>query len=477
MPRKKSPTKSLFPLEVGVAPYVVRVVERAGKWGGMVYLQWWKSAKNNHGWQSLKFRVAGRSAEEIAQLVVKAQSAAQRKYEEISGQRAPERAHVKRILTLADAWSIITDPQHGKYPKASRYRRQLADALTLAARVLGETFAWVSLDKAALRRVVRRQADLTIQRNNGKHVGFRPAQIMGTRLLTIATLLHDEGYLPEGFTVPGGKAWHAELRTYVEQSHNRQLPETARPRYVEGEIDALHAVAPQVDPRFALMIEIGELLRPEQVGRTWRSQISADLDRMRIEGRGKKRGQVMLLADVERAALRRAFDAADPLGYLADQEAAWLAHERDYVLFPSAVKRGVPARAIVGHSVTINKNQVQKWMRLAEELAGIPRVSGRGWYGLRRGGTDYAADEGLAGAALQNAFGWTSSKMATDVYEDRQRSGALEEAREFRAKRATARASRRGAVDEAQPRRRLTHEESLALAEKLFGNKGETSDA
>ena len=48
----------------------------------------------------------------------------------------------------------------------------------------------------------------------------------------------------------------------------------------------------------------------------------------------------------------------------------------------------------------------------------------------------------MSGAGLQNAFGWTSSKMATDVYEDRQRSGALEEARAFREKRGTARAAR-----------------------------------
>lgn len=445
MPRKRPPVASPFPLEVGVAPYVVRVVERAGKWRGMVYLQWWKPGKKNHGWQSLRFRLEGRSAQEVQTLVTQAQAAAQRKYEELSGQRAPERPQAKRILTIADAWALITDPSTGKYPKDSRYRRQLADALALAARVLGEDFAWTTLDKAALRRVVRRQADLTMRRGG---TGFRPAQIMGTRLLTIATLLRDEGFLPDTFYPPGGKAWHAELKTYVEQSHNRQLPETRRPRYAEAEIDRLHAVAPQVDPRFALMLEVGELLRPEQVGRTWRSQLTAGLDRLRIEGRGKKRGQVMLLSPYETAALRRAFDPADPLGYLAEQEAAWQAHQRDYVLFPSALTRTAPPKAIAGHTATINKDQVQKWMRRAEGLAGIAHQDGRGWYGLRRGGTDAASAAQLSSAGLQNAFGWTSAKMATDVYEDRQRSGALEEAKAFRETRAAARAARLGTTTE-----------------------------
>ena len=132
MPRKRRPVASSFPLEVGVAPYVVRVVERADK-AGMVYLQWWKPSRNNHGWLSLKFRCAGRTPEEIAALVITAQAKAQQKYEELSGQRAPERAATKRVITLTDAWALLTDPAQGKYPQDSRYRRQLAEALTLAA--------------------------------------------------------------------------------------------------------------------------------------------------------------------------------------------------------------------------------------------------------------------------------------------------------------------------------------------------------
>lgn len=443
MPRKRPVAASLLPLEVGVAPHLVRVVERADK-GGMVYLQWWKPGKKNHGWQSLRFRLAGRSPEDAARQVVVAQAKAQRKYEELSGQRAPERSQATRILTLADAWAILTDPATGKYPKDSRYREQLKAALTLAARVLGEEFPFVSLDRAAFRRVVRRQAELSMRRGA---VGFRAAQIVGTRLLTIVTLLQEEGYLPESYMAPGGKAWHADLRTYCEQTLNRQLPEPSRPRYTEAEIDRLHAVAAQVDPRFALMLTLGEILRAEQVGRTWRSQLQDGKDgrpaRLRIEGRGKKRGQAMLLTPFDQAALARAFDAADPLGYLAEQEVAWRAHARDYVLFPSALKGGLgQQRAIPGHTATVNKDQPRKWLRAAEEIAGIARVKGLGWYGLRRGGTDAAAESGLKGAALQNVGGWASARMPTEIYEDRERTGALEEARDFRTQRAERRAER-----------------------------------
>lgn len=443
MPRKRPTPQSPLPLEVGVAPHLVRVVARADK-GGMVYLQWWKPGKKNHGWQSLRFRLDGRTPADVAQRVIEAQAKAQRKYEELSGQRAPERTQATRILTIADAWAILTDPATGKYPKPSRYRDQLRAALTLAARVLGEECAWVSLDKAAFRRVVRRQADLSMRRGA---VGFRAAQIVGTRLLTIVTLLQEEGYLPETYIVPGGKAWHADLRTYCEQTLNRQLPEPSRPRYAETQIDQLHAVAAQVDPRFALMLQLGEILRAEQVGRTWRSQLQDGKDgrpeRLRIEGRGKKRGQVLLLTAFDQAALARAFDPADPIGYLADQEVAWRAHGRDYVLFPSSLKGGIgQQRAIPGHSVPVNKDQPRKWLRAAEALCGIARVPGLGWYGLRRRGTDAAAESGLAGAALQNVGGWASARMPTEIYEDRQRLGALEEARDFRAGRAEQRAQR-----------------------------------
>jgi hypothetical protein len=443
MPRKRPAVVSPLPLEVGVKPHLVRVVERADK-GGMVYLQWWKPGKKNHGWQSLRFRLAGRSSEDVARRVVEAQGQAQRKYEELSGQRSAERAQATRIITIADAWAILTDPSTGKYAKDTRYREQLRAALALAARVLGEEFPFVSLDKAAFRKVVRRQADLSMRRGA---VGFRPAQIAGTRLLTIVTYLQDEGYLPENYIVPGGKAWHADLLAYVEQTLNRQLPEPNRPRYTEAEIDRLHAAAPAVDPRFALMLTLGELLRAEQVGRTWRSQLVDGKDgqpaRLRIEGRGKKRGQILLLTVFDVAALARAFDPEDAIGYLADQEAAWRAHGRDYVLFPSALKGPIGRlRAIPGHTATVNRDQPRKWLRAAEEIAEIPRVKGLGWYGLRRRGTDAAAEAGLGGAALQNVGGWSSSRMPTEIYEDRQRAGALEEARDFRLQRGEARAAR-----------------------------------
>ena len=454
MPRKRPAPASPFPLEVGVAPYVVRVVERGDK-RGMVYLQWWKSSTNNHGWQSLRFRLAGRTPEEITQLVVTAQAAAQRKYEELSGQRAPEASERRHVLTIADAWAILTHKSTGKYPKETRYRTQLAAALALGARVLGEDFPWVSLDRTALRRVVRKQADLTIQRGKAAgvaFVGFRPAQIMGTRLLTIATLLRDEGYLPDTYHPPNGKGWHADLRTYIEQETNRELPPTHRPRYSEEEIDRLHLAAPKVDPRFVLLIEIGEYLRPEQVARTWRSQIRDDFSSMIIEGRGKKRGTTMHLTEYEQAALRRAMDPADPLGYLADCEAAWRTHERDYLLFPSDLHQtnrawdptSAPLRARVGWARAVERQQVNRWVARAEQLAepSIAHVKGRNWYGLRRGGTDDARDEQLGGAELQAVFGWTDPKMADMVYEDRTRTSALEGAKTFRAERAARRAAR-----------------------------------
>lgn len=442
--RKKGP----FPFVVGMKPHRVTVVARAAK-GGFVYLRWTVpgTTPSRRAWQSLGMSVEGKSAAELTEMAREAHDAALRKYEELTGKRQGALAAPSEPVRLSGAWALLTDPATGRYAKDSRYRRQLDHALTAAARVFGQDFLLLSFDNMSLRRLVRWRAEQAMARKNKKGVaavGMRPAEIVGTRMITILSTLKAEGHLPKDYVLPGGKEWKGELRTYIEQARGREIPAPHRPRYSDEEIAKLYAVRHAVDPRFALMMDLGLELRPEQVGRVRRSNfLDAPLGLvLRVEGRGKKRGVPILLGPSLMEALQTAWDPTSPLGYLATQEALWRKDQIDYPLFPSVIMRAArkgrrgaaekTRRAIAGHDETVSRTQVGEWMRTCEDLAGVAHVDGRGWYGMRRQRADEEADEETGSAAVQNMFGWTTGRMGEEVYQDRDRRRALVEARDRR---------------------------------------------
>lgn len=427
-PAARRTKKEGLPQSVGTWPHRVWVGPRAAK-GGVLYLRW--SRGKHSAWKSLRVSLAGKSATEARAIEKAAYQAALDQYERLTGRRAPDaQATATAPLRIGDAWALLTDAKHGRYPTDSLYRREFKAALATAARILGEDFPWTAFSRLRLREVTRRHLDAVMKRGG---VGFRASQVLGTRLCTIARVLQEEGHLPETYAVPGGKAWIGELKTYSEAKRGDAVPAPHRPRYTLAELRALIAIAPQVDPRFGLMMALGAELRAGQVARAKRSHVDLVRGQFTVTGRGKKGGTVVDLTGGQIVALYAALEVTpEKTGYLAACESLYTKFGTDYVLFPSALGAGRMAQT--GHTAIVDKAQVGKWVRAAETLAGIPHVAGRSWYGGRRASVDASLDEGISGEGLEASGGWTNPRTPNEIYRERGRQSARTEARDVRAR-------------------------------------------
>lgn len=432
-----------LPTTVGVKPHAVWVGARADK-GGTLYLRWRRG--DNWGWKSLRVRLDALPAADRAAATVKAYEAALDMYQRLSGQRAAPAERLRAPATLGTAWALLTDPKRGAYPIDTPYRRELAFALRDAAKILGKDFPLQALDAARLREVTRGHADRVMRRGG---VGFRAAEVLGTRLLTIVRKLQEEGAVAEDAPIPHGRAWHADLRKYCEERRGQSLPPVHRPRYTLEEFRALLRVAPQVDPRFALAITLGFELRPGQVARARRADLDLEAGEFTVHGRGNKGGTTIALTAGQLAAAREAVAT----GYLRDCEAARATDPQlNYPLFPGALgpKQVARARAdFLAPSGLMGRTQIKKWIREAEALAQIPHVRGRGWYGGRRTGVDGSLDAGASPGALQNIGGWSDSRTPNETYRERGRAQEKREARDVRAKVRGEDAESKGGADDA----------------------------
>jgi hypothetical protein len=177
----------------------------------------------------------------------------------------------------------------------------------------------------------------------------------------------------------------------------------AKPRHTRYDVEKLFATLERADPRLALAATIGAELRLGQVLRTRRSDVLPSPDgrfrigAVRVHGRGKKLGELVILTMEERHALQRALCS----GYLADLE---VAHQRgeikDFNLFPGHYLRrvhdrkgrGVMRSRVENADAPVGKTALQKWWRTLEAAAGVEHQKGRGAYGLRRLQSDRAED-------------------------------------------------------------------------------------
>lgn len=414
-----------LPTTVGVKPHAVWVGARADK-GGTLYLRWRRG--DNWGWKSLRVRLDELPAKDRPAAAARAYEAALEMYQRLSGQRATPAERLRTPATLGTAWGLLTDPKRGAYPIDTPYRRELATALRDAAKTLGQDFPLHALDASRLREVTRAHADRVMRRGG---VGFRAAEVLGTRLLTIVRKLQEEGLVAEDAPIPHGRAWHADLRKYCEERRGQSLPAPHRPRYTIEEFRALLRVAPEVDPRFALALTLGFELRPGQVARARRADLDLERGEFTVHGRGNKGGTTIALTAGQLVVAR----AAVGFGYLQALEALRETQPGlNYLLFPGVLGPKQVARADRPAASTIGRTQIKKWMRAAEGLAGIAHVPGRGWYGGRRTGVDGSLDEGASPGALQNLGGWKDQRTPQEIYRERGRAKEKQEARDVRAK-------------------------------------------
>jgi integrase len=339
-------------------------------------------------------------------------------------------------LTIAEGWTLAKDPNTGKWPEDTMHRREMDRALDRAKSTWGARTAWNAIDRGEIRKLWR--TEFRRARANG-HEGVRSTEVVVARVMAVANWLRDEQKIAPTACVPW-KAMKEEMRVdFAKATQGRH--EAKRPRYTPDEYRALLAAAPQVDPRWALLLSLGAEYRLGQVKRVRRSDVDLDASRVTVRGAGKKRGVVIVLTKGQRAQLDRALGEG---GYLYGLEVMYTKGKvKDYPLFPShrlpATDDGQPyTRKEHAERGEIDNTQLRAWHRQTEKKARvngkpIEHEDGRGWYGLRRAAVDAAKAAKISREGLQAHGGWSDAQIPDTIYADQQMGYAQEEAAKIRA--------------------------------------------
>ncbi len=111
-------------------------------------------------------------------------------------------------------------------------------------------------------------------------------------VLAVASWLRDNEYIPEAGCIPSSK-WSGELyEDWWTRTGSDQDYQVNKPRHTRDEALAILAAAPQVDPRFDLLLTLGADLRLGQVVRAMRSQLDLTANTFTgvVYGRRTKKG-------------------------------------------------------------------------------------------------------------------------------------------------------------------------------------------
>lgn len=416
-----TPTNEIWSHSEGVSPFKVTVYENVDR-DRTLYLRWREDRPGRErNWTVKSLKKGLRTAGGRIILEVRRWAIEQAKNQHLTLVRgAPKAAVVKAPLRLGDTEAKLIDEKKGKYPKDTPHRREVLRALRYAVEVWGKDRLWESLKPEDFRELWRGRMK-TLQEDG--HVGHRGAEVVVARILAIAEWLRSEQVIPIS-ACHIQSDWKTTIRTEAGE------PEPSRPRYTLEEMRSIIRVAPEVDPRFGLLVALGAELRLGQVVRTMRSGLDLDKGQFRVFGRGKKLGALVILTPGQVVACRRAL-----AGYLRHLEATAI----DYPLWPSGKLIGASAGEGVAkdqHATRppVNRRTIGEWWNQAEELAGIPHVPGRGAYGVRRVAVDGALAEGVSLEGLQAGGGWSDIQVPQTIYRESELASASSEAARVRAK-------------------------------------------
>lgn len=287
--RRVTLIRDLWSAATGFLPHKVTCYENADK-GGVLYLRWraggnWKRRSLGVGLRDVK----GRIRAEIKRMAL---AEADRQYAILSGTLAAGAAPASP-LTIEQAWAVVSDPKTGLYPVPTRHADQVRRELAHAARIWGTGTPWAIIDRSRLRMLGRTRID-EIRASNA-HRGLRGSIETVTRVLTVAAWLRDEGKIAtDACLVP--RKWKDDLREYWRQVTGGTVsPDPERPRHTLEEMRRLIEKAPEVDPRFALIMALGADLRLGQVRICRRSALSVEHKTLTVRSAGKKKGVVVEL--------------------------------------------------------------------------------------------------------------------------------------------------------------------------------------
>jgi hypothetical protein len=334
-------------------------------------------------------------------------------------------------FTVGETVAAITHPETGRYPHDTDFRRELTRALDYASVVWGKDTAWSEIDDAAWTKLIRRRLESLLLR--GKK-GVRTTEITVSRIQTAVIWLQRAKKISRDVAMPQ-ETWKEEIVEHWKGvTKSKKDPVVSRPRHTREQLQQLLAVAADVDPRLELLLQLGAEYRLGQVVRCARTDLEVEKGTLLVAGSGHKGGELVLLTEGQQAAVRRALG-----GYLRALEDRFHEDGTDYQLFPSGrLLRWRQEAPTLGAATDATKPLSENWIirnfHLAEDLAGIPRLSGRAAYGLRRAGVDAANGEGISREGMKAHGGWSSSKIADEVYADQENQRGREEAKRVRAK-------------------------------------------
>jgi integrase len=352
-------------------------------------------------------------------------------YQRLTGKIVDVPVVEKHELSIGAAWDIVSNPNDGAYPHQTPYRDEMQRALDFASVVWGEATPWATITPDHWTRLLR--ARLT-QLINQKKTGLRATEITIARLLTVVTVLRKKKRIPIEAALIDDE-WRDAMRAFWRgEKGEASTPEPSRPRHTDAQARAIIAKSWDVDPRFGLMMALGAELRLGQVARARRSQLKLEEKTFQVFGAGAKQGETIDLTAGQMEAIERALTT-----YLAELELPYQGEGADYYLFPGGKLEGkkhgephAPARPIDETSYVIG-NTIRKWYREAETLAKVPRIKGRGAYGVRRAAVDHAVGVKVSPAGLKSLGGWSSDEMPRRVYADQENKHGRKEAASVRA--------------------------------------------
>lgn len=422
----KTPAKR-WEFPVGMKPYRVTAFEDL-KRGGIVHLRWTVQAKRTI--RSLGFKVRGVRGGLDQELVARAiQIAAEQHTALVQGRgvlsNTPDVVQAAP-LSIRDGWKRASDPATGKWIHDTSHRKDIERAIARAEEAWGPSTTWNAVDRGHLRKLWR--FELARQRAQGRR-GVRAAQLTLDLVLAVASWLRDEQVI----ALTAAMRWR-QMDSEFAADVGEYKP--LQPRYTADEFRRLFPAAWKADERYGFVYCLGAEYRLGQVVRSRRSNLELDKKRLRVPGRGKKHGGVVVFTSQQLEAVTRVLST----GYLAGLEAAYQAGEiTDYPLFPGGPfvhgKEGqLISRAEYATREHIDRTALRTWHMRAEEIAEIPHIVGRGPYGGRRTGVDLAKGERISREGLREHGGWANQQMPDNVYADTEADYARDEASEVRAR-------------------------------------------
>lgn len=391
-----------------------------------------------------------------------------------------EKAAEQGSVTLSEGFARYLDLATGQYPTVDDPQRH--DVIRSVADItaaLGDV-TWASLNShdaaQAIWRYVHKRFAAAAQiagepsangrrprANRHRKGGGRPARTDGAtwakRTVQVffagAEWLRTRDHIPKDACIRPER-WQRDFRNDWRKLTGHDLDEeTEGPRYTQEEagrlLDALFDDL--IDPRLRVNILFGgDSLRAGQVRRSMRSDLDLGpcgeygLGRLRVRGRGKKRGSFV---DLD-TAVREVVDREMSVGYLRECEAAYQAKTiTDYALMPQGrfVGACVPVRRNGRYRKPVSKRTVLDWFHALEELAEVTHLEGRGWYGLRRLWSDLTPAHVSSARGREVMGGWArGSRVADRVYRSKEDEEAIREA--ARGRSAIREALRSGAMAE-----------------------------